>query len=144
LREGFLDRLAGLLKSILGENPSSGDRGGGSEFSDPDVSDAWEELDAYMRTGHTSESSGREGYREQRSGPGAMDEELRQDYANLEVPFGASLEDVKTAYKRLVLRYHPDKHASDPERLRIATEITKKINESFERLRTRAERRGRR
>ena len=70
-----------------------------------------------------------------------MDEDLRQDYANLEVPFGADIDTVKKAYKNLIRRYHPDKNAGNPEKLKIATEITKKVNESFERIRTRTERR---
>ena len=68
----------------------------------------------------------------------AADESLRRDYANLEVPFGADIEDVRRSYKSLVLRYHPDRFAADPEKQAIALEITKKINESFERVRDRS------
>ena len=68
----------------------------------------------------------------------APDESLRGDYANLEVPFGADIEEVKRSYKSLVLRYHPDRFAADPEKQGIALEITKKINQSFERIRDRS------
>jgi len=54
------------------------------------------------------------------------------------VPFGAEMEEVKRSYKSLVLRYHPDRFAADPEKQKVALEITKKINQSFERIRTRS------
>jgi hypothetical protein len=151
--EDFIDRLADLLKSLLGRGLEKGrDAGqpGGPRarpwsrpgFTDPDLSEAWEELEDYMRGGR--ESSGR-GRRSADSGraPGPVDEDLRQDYANLEVPFGSDIEVVKRAYKSLIMRYHPDKHSGDPEKLRIATEISAKINESYERIRSRTEGRRR-
>ncbi|MGO9310560.1 MAG: J domain-containing protein [Spirochaetia bacterium] len=153
--EGFIDRLADLLKALLGDGGSSrrgsstegraGPGSGEAAFRDPDVREAWEELDEYMRGGagargsaggRSAEGHGAEEHKSRRPRP-PVDESLRQDYANLEVPFGADIETVRKSYKTLILRYHPDKHAGDPEKLRIALEITKKINESFERIRSR-------
>jgi len=131
---GVLDGLAGLLKSLFSDTGAAGPSGpqGSRGYSDPDVTEAMEELDEYLKTGRTAKNG-------RRREPPFPPEELRQDYANLEIPFGAGIEEVKASYKKLVLRYHPDKHAGDPEKLRIATEITKKINESFERIRSRLE-----
>jgi hypothetical protein len=147
--EGFIDRLAELLRTLLGDGGSSrrrstegsaGPASGESGFRDPDLRDAWEELDEYMRGGTAAQGGtgprGAEGHQSHRPRP-PVDESLRQDYANLEVPFGADIETVRKSYKSLILRYHPDKHAGDPEKHRIALEITKKINESFERIRSR-------
>ena len=53
--------------------------------------------------------------------------------------FPFDIEMVRKSYKSLMLKYHPDKHAGDPQKQRIALEITKKINESFERIRARHE-----
>ena len=61
---------------------------------------------------------------------------LRRDFRNLEVPVGAKMTDVRSAYKRLMTEFHPDRHADDPERLRTATEVAKKLNHSFQRIRT--------
>ena len=116
--KGFTDRLADFLRSILGsDGDEAADRAGsraGARFVDPDLQDAWKELDDYMNTGREAP---RESARERaRSSSGARqqpDESLRQDYVNLEVPFGASLEDVKSSYKRLMMRYHPDKFAGE-------------------------------
>ena len=132
--EGFIDRLAELFKTLFGSDAGSGGTGqrGGSRGPsvDPDYQAAWEELNEYINTG----SNRRRG----RSGPRArpVDESLRTDFASLEVPFGADMEEVRTSYKRLMLKYHPDRHAGDPEKQRIALEIAKKINQSFERIRS--------
>jgi curved DNA-binding protein CbpA len=32
--------------------------------------------------------------------------------------------------------FHPDRHSADPERFRTATEVTKKLNQSFERIKS--------
>jgi DnaJ-domain-containing protein 1 len=136
---GFIDRLAEFLRGIMGgdETPSS-DRGSSARqrFVDPDLQEAWDELNDYMNTGR--ETSGhRTGAGRQRTETPryAPDESLRQDYANLEVPFGADMETVRRSYKALILRYHPDKYGKDPQKQKVALEITKKINESFERIR---------
>jgi len=152
--DGFIDRLAELLKSLFGseERTTTSQRP-----IDPDVQAAWEELDEYMRTGSSgqsgrstsggsagrsagagrSEGSGRSagGAQGGAKSPRRVDESLRQDYANLEVPFEASAEEVRASYKRLMLKYHPDKYPGDPEKQKIALEIAKKINQSFERIR---------
>jgi hypothetical protein len=145
--DGFLDRLADLLRTLLGERggssrsrstngSNSASAPGGAPYRDPDLREAWEELDDYMRGGTGERTSRTREQRSRRPQPPA-DESLRQDYANLEVPFGADIETVRNSYRSLMLRYHPDKHADDPEKHRIALEITKKINESFERIRAR-------
>ncbi len=135
----FIDRFAEILKSLLRDGEERRESpGAGNGFFDPDVSEAWEELEEYLRTGKSGEKQGAWGKRENAGRMrGPRDEDLRQDYANLEVPFGADVEDVLKAYKTLILRYHPDKHSQDPEKQRMATEITKKINGSFERIRSR-------
>jgi len=154
----LLDRIARLLRALLSDSPSSGTtatnrpgagtRGRGSARpADPDLAAAWEELDDYLDADRaTSGAEGRAGsQRTDRRGSGAAAPPpgaLRGDYANLEVPFGADIETVRRSYKRLMLHYHPDRHGSDPEKQRVATEITKKLNESFERIRAYQESRG--
>ena len=148
--QGFIDRLAGLLRSLFADGgaspesraPGTGTGAGGTTYRDPDLQDAWEELDQYMATGSNDAARTRAGTRAGRQSPPPRrpaDESLRPDYANLEVPFGSDIETVRTSYKSLMLKYHPDKHAGDPDRQKIALEITKKINESFERIRARHE-----
>ena len=156
--DGFIDRLAELWKSLFGSADHQESGAGHGDFDDeqtsrpgsrdPDFQAAWEELDEYMRTGRESGRQARDrgGSRTQDRGgyraPRPVDESLRQDYANLEVPFGADIDVVRTSYKRLMMKYHPDKHAGNPEKQKMALEISKKINESFERIRSRQEKGG--
>lgn len=118
------DRFGNLLRSFLDDMDTSES----SRTQDPDLNEAWDELNAYME-GEERQSSG-----EAPSRPLTPTEKLRRDYRNLEVPFGASMERVRQSYKRLLSQYHPDKHASDPAKHRTATEITKKLNESYKRI----------
>jgi len=60
--------------------------------------------------------------------------EVQTWYANLELPLGASAAEVKAAYRRLMRRYHPDKHALDPDQAKVATEISQKLRTAYEGL----------
>ncbi len=142
MAEGFIDRLANFLKSLFGDDAGAARQAGeteGTRFRDPDLQDAWEELDEFMRGGSAQSDRTRQRSRSSRPEP-PRDESLRQDYANLEVPFGADIDTVRRSYKRLMIKYHPDKYGKDPQQQKVALEITKKINESFERIRARQER----
>jgi DnaJ-class molecular chaperone len=130
--ENFFDRLGELFRGLFSE----GNEGETAGARDPDLEEAWKELDEYLRTGRDApRTSGANAHGRARASR-TPDESLRTDYANLEVPFGAGIEEVKRSYKSLVLRYHPDRFAADPEKQRVALEITKKINQSFERIRS--------
>jgi DnaJ-domain-containing protein 1 len=140
----MLDRIAALLRALFGDAGSTGrpagaggsrpGSGSSTRPADPDLAAAWDELNGYLG----ADASG--GRRGESARGGSPPESLRADFANLEVPFGADGETVRRSYKRLVLHYHPDRHGGDPEKLRVATEITKKVNESFERIRSFQER----
>lgn len=66
--------------------------------------------------------------------PGAVDPRLARYYAQLEVPFGADLETVKRGYRRLMRKYHPDRHTKDPEKQRIATQLSQALGEAYREL----------
>jgi hypothetical protein len=153
-----LDRIAALLRAVFGDADATGRRAGSFHETgsprgpsqrplDPDLAAAWDELNAYLgdesgeRRG-TGPGADRRADARGPGGPRTPPEALRSDYANLEVAFGADIDTVRRSYKRLVLRYHPDRQGGDPEKIRIATEITKKVNESFERIRSFQERSG--
>lgn len=63
--------------------------------------------------------------------PRGGEKTLREYYANLEVPYGSDLETVKESYRRLMRKYHPDKHSSSPEMEAIATELTQEITRAY-------------
>ncbi|AKF06151.1 DnaJ domain-containing protein [Sandaracinus amylolyticus] len=57
--------------------------------------------------------------------------DLARHYAALELKPGATLAQVETAYKALVAKYDPQKHAGDPERHRAATQLVQELGRSY-------------
>lgn len=55
----------------------------------------------------------------------------RKYYKILEVEYGSDFNKIKTAYKRLLKKYHPDLFQNKPEKLEAAQKLTKKINEAY-------------
>lgn len=52
-------------------------------------------------------------------------------YKTLEVEPGADLKTVRRAYRKALLQYHPDKFATDPEKQKAATEVTRRLTEAY-------------
>jgi DnaJ-domain-containing protein 1 len=61
-------------------------------------------------------------------------EELRRAYASLEVTPGSDFETVRAAYRRLMRKYHPDRHAQTPEKQKAATELAQKLTQAYKLL----------
>jgi hypothetical protein len=68
-----------------------------------------------------------------------VDSDLAELYADLEVPYGSNRATVRKARNRLLRKYHPDLHSKDPERRKIAGELTLRLNGAYETLRKRLE-----
>jgi DnaJ-domain-containing protein 1 len=63
------------------------------------------------------------------------DKKLEKAYAALEIPYGADLQTTKNAWKKLVKKYHPDLYSNDPEKIKIAHEVTQGLNDAFQIIR---------
>lgn len=68
--------------------------------------------------------------------------ERSECYAILGLTAGASLAELKTAYRQLAKQWHPDRFAQDPEKLKQATTQFQRINEAYEILRLQGETRS--
>jgi DnaJ-domain-containing protein 1 len=55
---------------------------------------------------------------------------LAEYYANLEIPVGSDRATIKQAWKTQMKKYHPDLHCADPEKKRIAEELTRQLNQA--------------
>jgi len=137
----IFDRLGNLLRALLNDGMRGAplnDKRRRDAHQDPYLKEAWDELNAYLNDEPSSKDrqEGRASgdHQDQKDRGHREKEDLKQDYANLEVPFGAAFEEVKKSYKRLLRIYHPDKNSNSPEKLQLATEITKKLNDSFNRI----------
>jgi DnaJ-domain-containing protein 1 len=132
----IFDRLGSFLKSIFSEEETGSS--GKQQYYDEDMQDAWDELEDYLNEGKTERREQTRRREQARTEPRPRADQAREklwaDYTNLKVPFGAPFEEVKLAYKKLLRQYHPDKHASDPQKFKLATEITSKLNQSFQRI----------
>ena len=62
------------------------------------------------------------------------DPELAKYYANLEIPYGSDVETARKAWKQLLKKYHPDIHNSDPEKRRIANEVTAELTKAIQEI----------
>ena len=60
--------------------------------------------------------------------------EVSRAYANLELPIGADANEVRTAYRRLMKRYHPDQHHEDQTKENAANELTRKLKDAHDKL----------
>lgn len=50
----------------------------------------------------------------------------------LEIKPTRNFEEIKTAYKKAMKKYHPDRYAGDAEKQKIAQLISQKINEAYQ------------
>jgi DnaJ-domain-containing protein 1 len=55
-------------------------------------------------------------------------------YRTLELEPGASMEEIRRSYRRLLKQYHPDRFAKDPEKYKVATEVTRNITAAYDGL----------
>jgi len=111
--DGIFDRLSSLIRSLMQDD-------GGPRTqrpADPDLADAMDELDDFLGTGRDPEPEP-----ETRRGPDrpgtpprrpAVPEDVVQAYKNLETPPGATMEELRASYRRMMRMYHPDKHTDN-------------------------------
>jgi DnaJ-domain-containing protein 1 len=139
---GILDRLSDVIRSYLQDDndetiyKKTGSRTTGRRNADSDYNAAWEELDDFLN-GHQRNNSGgtrQESERPSAKKPEAPPEELRGDFTELGVSFGAPAAECKAAYKKLLKIHHPDRHAGHPGNMKKATEKSARINAAYDRI----------
>ena len=60
------------------------------------------------------------------------DEKLEKEYyGNLELPVGASFDEIKKQYRALLKKYHPDKFNNDEKKRKIAEQVVSKLNTAY-------------
>ncbi|MCC7536979.1 MAG: DnaJ domain-containing protein [Deltaproteobacteria bacterium] len=142
---GIFKRLGDVARSniedlkdrIRGEKDADG-----GETSKPlgEMTDA--ELDAEIERRRRGRGGSKQPPSEQETLPGrpapqpakprtGAEASLARAYANLELPEGASLERVKTAYRSLMERYHPDNHIDDPDAHAAALKLAQSLTKAY-------------
>jgi hypothetical protein len=77
-----------------------------------------------------TQGAGQDGKRRAEAPP----EELRPDFAEMGLPFGAGADECKAAYRRLLKLHHPDRHAGHPGNMEKATKKMARINAAYDRI----------
>jgi DnaJ-domain-containing protein 1 len=89
-------------------------------------------------TGSTS-STGSSGSSRRPPRPGSHDAQIAEWYRVLDLSPGAEVSQIKTSYRQLMRKYHPDMHAGNPQRQKAATELSMKVTAAYNGLMTQLE-----
>lgn len=140
----IFDRLSDFMRGVFNTDDVFSESGS----HDPDMQAAWEELESFLQ-GDSSPQQQKPHSRSHKANSHQSQESirsdlagLRKDYKTLEVPFLADIDTVRSSYKRLVQSYHPDRFAHDPERMRMATEVTLRLTSAYTRIKEFEKHRG--
>ena len=63
--------------------------------------------------------------------PGSPEAQVAEWYKVLDLQAGADLAQIKTAYRQLMRKYHPDMHASNPQKQKAANELSLRVTTAY-------------
>ena len=130
MKDKLLRSVRANLNHLLDNVREFEERGGIRSLFNPDVAPPQQE---------GFEEIGGDSPRGRHSPPPSSGDEpknIRDYYANLEVPFGSDLKTVRKAYRRLMRKYHPDNFADDPEQEAMATRLSQELSVAYEAIKS--------
>jgi DnaJ-domain-containing protein 1 len=68
--------------------------------------------------------------------PGSTDAQVAEWYKVLDLPPGSDLAAIKTSYRKLMRKYHPDMHAGSPQKQKAANELSLRVTAAYNGLTT--------
>ena len=83
-------------------------------------------------TGSSSSSSSSGSTRPPR--PGSTEAKVAEWYKVLDLQVGADMAQIKTSYRSLMRKYHPDMHAGNPQKQKAATELSMRVTTAYNSL----------
>jgi DnaJ-domain-containing protein 1 len=63
--------------------------------------------------------------------PGSADAQIAEWYRVLDLSVGAEMPQIKTSYRQLMRKYHPDMHAGNPQKQKAATELSMRVTAAY-------------
>lgn len=82
--------------------------------------------------GSTSSSgSGARGHSARPPRPGSTEAQLLDWYRLLDLQVGADMAQIKTSYRQMMRKYHPDMHAGNPQKQKAATELSMRVTTAY-------------
>ncbi len=84
-------------------------------------------------TGSTSSSSsaGAGGGSSRPPKPGSTEAQVAEWYRVLDLSVGAEMSQIKSSYRQLMRKYHPDMHAGNPQKQKAATELSMRVTAAY-------------
>lgn len=79
----------------------------------------------------SSSSAGAGRSRSARNPFGRKDDKLVEYYKVLDLQIGATHDEVKASYRKLMRKYHPDRHVGAPHKQKAATELTMRVTQAY-------------
>ena len=65
---------------------------------------------------------------------GRKKDEIAKHYETLGLPYGAPFPEVKSAFRKLMRKYHPDMHTATPDKQKAAAELSKQLTVAYNAL----------
>lgn len=84
--------------------------------------------------GASSSTRGSAGSRSQGSPFQRQNDKIAEYYKVLDLPYGADFAQVKSSYRKLMRKYHPDRHVGNPKKLKAATELSMRVTQAYNAL----------
>jgi DnaJ-domain-containing protein 1 len=72
-----------------------------------------------------------QGYSSRPPRPGSTEAQLLEWYRVLDLEIGADMAQIKTTYRQLMRKYHPDMHAGSPQKQKAATELSMRVTTAY-------------
>ena len=66
--------------------------------------------------------------------PGSSEAKAAEWYRVLDLQPGADMAQIKTSYRQLMRKYHPDMHAGNPQKQKAATELSMRVTTAYNSL----------
>jgi DnaJ-domain-containing protein 1 len=63
--------------------------------------------------------------------PGTQDAQIAEWYRVLDLSVGADMAQIKSSYRQLMRKYHPDMHAGNPHKQKAATELSMRVTAAY-------------
>ncbi len=63
--------------------------------------------------------------------PGSTEAQLLEWYRVLDLQVGADMAQIKTSYRQMMRKYHPDMHAGSPQKQKAATELSMRVTTAY-------------
>jgi len=88
----------------------------------------------YTSSSSTASSSSYDSETRRPPRPGSSEAKAAEWYRILDLQPGADMAQIKTSYRQLMRKYHPDMHAANPQKHKAATELSMRVTTAYNSL----------